>query len=169
LTNRRSQRLSATYQPYRSAPSIAWDPFAVNPIGRSLATFVISTIAVIVPIALFSPRLEALTMISFGWAAIIGMVFSLPVLLISLCEALWNAVSRRIYPSIDLLDLSPRVRNLLRRYGYTSIDSVDQTSDDALLMLTNFDPLAVHELRRAISIWKYLRWQDAGFPANSRW
>ena len=168
MTSRRGQRLSTTYQPYRGSASIAWDPFAVNPIGRSLATFVVSTIAVVVPIALFSPRLEALTMISFGWAGIIGMVFSLPTLMISLCEALWNAISRRIHPSIDLLDLSPRVRNLLRRYGYTSIDSVDQTSDDALLMLTNFDPLAVRELRRAISIWKYLRWQNAGFPANGR-
>jgi hypothetical protein len=58
------------------------------------------------------------------------------------------------------------VRNLLRRYGYESIDHVDQTSDDAFLLLTNFDPMAVRELRRAISLWKYRRWQDAGFPAD---
>jgi len=148
---------------------VTWDPFAVNPIGRSLATFVVSTLALVVPIALLSPDLEALMMLSYGWLAIIGMVFSLPVLLISVCEALWNAVSRRIHPSLDLLDLSPRVRNLLRRYGYSSIDSVDTTSDDAFLMLTNFDPLAVRELRRAINLWKYRRWQDAGFPPDRNW
>jgi hypothetical protein len=151
---------------YRSQASITWDPFAVNPIGRSLATFVISFLVVAVPIKLLNSQLEALMMVTFGWMAIIVMVFSFPVLLISLCEALYTAISRRVHPSVDLLELSPRVRNLLRRYGYTSIDSVDETSDDALLMLTNFDPLAVRELRRAISLWKYRRWQDAGFPAN---
>ncbi len=147
-------------------PTLAWDPFASNPIMRSLATFVISAALVIVPMALLDTQLEALLMVSFGWLAIVAMVFSLPVLLISLIEAGWTKLSRRIHPSLDQLDLSPRVRNLLRRYGYESIDHVDQTSDDTFLLLTNFDPMAVRELRRAISIWKYRRWQDAGFPAD---
>ncbi len=105
-------------------------------------------------------------MVLFGWLAAIGMVLCFPVLLMSVAELAWKQISRRMYPSVDLLDLSPRVRNLLNRYGFRTIDSVDRCSDDGFLMLTNFDPKALHELRRAVSVWKYRRWQDAGFPAD---
>jgi hypothetical protein len=34
------------------------------------------------------------------------------------------------------------------------------------MLLPNMDPRALHEIRRAINIWKYQRWQEAGFPAK---
>jgi hypothetical protein len=150
----------------RRAATAPWDPFAVNPVRRSFAAFVICSAAFIVPMAAFPENLEALTMVMFGWLAAIGMVLTFPIFLMSLAELAWAQVARRLYPSVDLLDVSPRVRNLLNRYGFRTIEGVDRTSDDAFLMLTNFDPKALHELRRAISIWKYRRWQDAGFPAS---
>ena len=105
-------------------------------------------------------------MVLVGWLAAIVMVLTFPIFLISLIEMAWAYVAGRMYPSVDLLDVSPRVRNLLNRYGYRTIDSVDRTSDDAFLMLTNFDPKALREVRRASSVWHYRRWQDAGFPAD---
>lgn len=144
----------------------SWDPFAVNPVRRSFVSFVTCTAAFILPMAVLPANLEALTMVLFGWLAAIGMVLSFPILLISLAETGWSYVSHRVHPSVDVLELSPRVRNLLRRYGYQTIDSVDRTSDDAFLMLSNFDPKALHEIRRAINLWKYRRWQEAGFPAG---
>ncbi len=131
-----------------------------------MIAFTICTAAFILPMALLPADLEALTMVLFGWLAAIGMVLTFPVVVMSLIEMAWSQVARRLYPSSDLLDLSPRVRNLLNRYGYRTIDRIDRTSDDAFLMLTNFDPKALRELRRAISVWKYRRWQDAGFPAD---
>lgn len=157
---------SATLQLQRRAAAAPWDPFAINPVRRSLAAFTIFTAAFILPMAVLPVDLEALTMVLFGWLAAIGMVLTFPVLVMSLIELGWTRIARRLYPSIDLLEISPRVRNLLNRYGFRTIDSVERTSDDAFLMLTNFDPRALRELRRAISIWKYRRWQDAGFPAN---
>jgi len=105
-------------------------------------------------------------MVLVGWLAAIGMVLSFPILLMSLIELGWTTVSRRIHPSVDVLDLSPRVRNLLCRYGYQTIINVERTSDDAFLMLSNFDPKALREVRRAISLWRYRRWQEAGYPAG---
>ncbi len=161
-----SRDYSTSIQLQRRASTEPWDPFAVNPVRRSLAAFILCTAAFVVPMALFPSNLEALSMVLFGWLAAIGMVMSFPIFLISLIELGWNSVSQRVHPSIDVLDLTPRVRNLLRRYGYHTIESVDRTHDDVFLLLSNFDPKALHEVRRAISVWKYLRWQEAGFPAD---
>ena len=157
---------STTLRLQQHAATAPWDPFAVNPVRRSLAAFIVSTSAFILPMVLFPASLEAMSMVLFGWLAAIGMVLTFPIFLMSVIEMVWDNVARRMYPSVDLLDVSPRVRNLLNRYGYRTIESVDQTSDDAFLMLTNFDPKALREVRRAISVWQYRRWQDAGFPAD---
>ncbi len=161
-----SSRHYSTMQLQRRVGNQPWDPFAINPVRRSLASFIVCAAVFIVPMALFPQNLEALTMVLFGWLAAIGMVMCFPIFLISVVELGWTHLSRRMYPSVDLLDVSPRVSNLLNRYGFRTIDSVDRCSDDGFLMLTNFDPKALHELRRAVSIWKYRRWQDAGFPAE---
>lgn len=163
---RNSRHYTTTLQLQRRAATAPWDPFAVNPVRRSLAAFIICASAFILPMALLPANLEALAMVLFGWLAAIGMVLTFPILLISLIEAAWTYVSHRVHPSIDQLDLSPRVRNLLNRYGYRTIDSIDRTGDEAFLMLSNFDPKALHEVRRAASIWNYRRWQDAGFPSD---
>ncbi len=161
-----SRNYSTTLELQRRAATAPWDPFVVNPIRRSFAAFVLCTLAFVVPMALLPTDWAAVAMVLFGWLAAIGTVLTFPILLISIIEWGWTCVSHRVHPSVELLDLSPRVRNLLHRYGYCTIDGIDHTSDDAFLMLSNFDPKALHEVRRAISIWKYRRWQDAGFPAD---
>lgn len=141
-----------------------YDPFAVNPLRRSATALLVSGAIVVGPPALLSSSHASLVLITVGWAAMAVFMLSFPVLLICLVELLWQAVSRRIHPSVDELDLSPRVRNLLRRHGYDSIVSLDRASDTELLILSNFDAQAVREARRAVSLWKYRRWQEAGFP-----
>lgn len=152
----------------RRATMTSWDPFAINPVRRSLIVFIVCAMGFIVPMTVFPPGLEATTMVLFGWMAAVGMVLALPVFLMSSAEWAWKEIDRRIHPSVDLLDVSPRVRNLLNRYGFRDIDNVDRTPDDVFLMLSNFDPKALHELRRAVNLWRYRRWQEAGFPADWR-
>ena len=43
---------------------------------------------------------------------------------------------------------------------------VEATPDSSLMLLSNMDARAVREIRRAISIWRYQRWQERGFPAD---
>ena len=38
--------------------------------------------------------------------------------------------------------------------------------DDGLLLLSNMDARSVREIRRAITLWKYRRWQENGFAAT---
>jgi hypothetical protein len=152
----------ATYHRYGSSGS--WDPFAQNPVKRSLLAFLGSSAIVILPPAFLDTDTASLILVAIGWLAAITMVMSFPVLIISLIEAGWSRISRRIHPSIDELAISPRAHNLLRRHGYETIASVDRAPDVALLMLSNFDQRALREVRRAINIWKYRRWQEAGFP-----
>lgn len=146
-----------------------FDPFMVNPLRRSAIAIVVSAAIVFVPPLVVSDDHAALVLISVGWLALAVLVLSLPVLLIALAEAAYHALSRRLHPSVDELELSPRVRNLLRRHDFQSIASLDRTSDASLLLLSNVDAGAVREVRRAISLWKYRRWQEAGFPARGPW
>jgi hypothetical protein len=110
-----------------------------------------------------------LLLLTVGWVAMAVMVISLPVLLMCLVELLWKRITARLRPSVDELELSVRTSNLLRRHGFSTIASIDRTSDSSLLVLSNFDPRAVQEVRRAISLWKYRKWQDAGFPSDGLW
>jgi DNA-directed RNA polymerase alpha subunit len=71
-----------------------------------------------------------------------------------------------VRPTIELLELPPRVEHVLSRHGYETIESVDQTPDDGLLLLSNMDARSVREIRRAITLWKYRRWQENGFAAT---
>ena len=81
----------------------------------------------------------------------------------SLLEEVWQWCQRRIWPTIDQLDLSPRARNLLRRHGFVTIASVEQTPDPTLLLLSNMDTRTLHEIRRGVNLWHYRHWQERGF------
>ena len=148
------------------APGVSYDPFAVNPIRRSAGAIAVAGFILFGGPALLGPGLGSMLLFTLGWLAATALVFSIPVLIVSTAVELWSIVRRRLHPSIDELDLSPRLRHLLQRHGYSSIDEVDRAPDGALLLLTNFDARALHEVRRAVSLWKYRRWQDAGFPAR---
>lgn len=151
---------------YNAAGGSDSDIFSVNPLRRSAAITGGSWAVVLVPILFLHGELQAAILIGLGWLAAAGIVFVTPIFFWSLAEAGWQRVRWRISPTIDDLDLSPRAYNLLRRHGFETISSVELTSDVSLMLLSNMDARALREIRRAISIWKYRRWQEAGFPAK---
>jgi hypothetical protein len=141
------------------------DPFAVNPIRRSFV-LVLGCAAIIVgPNWIGGEAAMTTVMLSVGWLAVTGFVLGLPVLVWSLAEAGMARVKNRLQPSLEQLDLSPRVLHVLQRHGYDTIESVETASDSALLMLSNMDQRGLREVRRAIALWRYRRWQERGFPA----
>lgn len=142
------------------------DIFAVNPLKRSAIIAGICWFMVLGPIFLLEGHFQATALIAGGWLAAAGIVFVTPIFFWSLAEAGWERIRWRVSPTIDDLDLSPRAYNLLRRHGFDTINSVDLTPDVSLMLLSNMDQRALHEIRRAINIWKYLRWQEKGFPAG---
>lgn len=141
------------------------DPFAVNPIRRS-AGLVILSLTILIGPWLISEKAGTTVMLAFGWLAVTGFVMGFPILIWSLVEEGIAAIRRRIHPSIEQLGLSPRVEHVLHRHGLKTIRDVDQTSDVSLLLLSNMDQRGIRELRRAITLWKYQRWQERGFVAS---
>lgn len=141
------------------------DPFAVNPVRRSFG--LVSTCGLIVfgPMAI-SGDFAMSVMVSIGWLAVTGLVIGIPILIWSVVEELVQMVLSRLRPTVELLDLSPRVAHILLRHGFETIVEVERASDATLLLLSNMDARGLQEIRRAISLWKYRRWQDEGFPAS---
>jgi hypothetical protein len=142
-----------------------FDPFQVHPIRRSAATVVGCALVVGGPM-LISPAAVQAVMLSVGWMALAGLIFAVPVLVWSVIEWAARECRHRLSPGLDQLSLSPRLRHVLQRHGYDTIADVERTSDVTLLLLSNSTARDVHELRRAIFLWKYRRWQEKGFPAT---
>lgn len=139
------------------------DPFAVNPIRRSAILVVASGLAFFGPLAIGGPN-GAMTIIAGGWLGLIGLALGLPVFLLSLGEEIYRRVVEEMRPSVNRLDLAPRVQHILARHGFDAIATVEQTPDAVLLMLSNIEQRDVRDLRRAISLWRYREWQERGFP-----
>jgi RNA polymerase alpha subunit len=150
-----------TYQHWQG--STLADPFAVNPIRRSLVICLASAGVIFLP-WLINEQLGTTMMMTLGWLAITGLVFGVPVLLISLMEFALETVRSRLYPPVEHLGLSPRVLHILRRHGYATIEDVRRASDAVLLSLSNMDDRALREIRKQLSLRQYREWQDAGFP-----
>jgi hypothetical protein len=151
---------------YRSHGSECNDLFAVNALRRSAWIVSISWAMILIPALLLEGSLQALLLIAFGWIAATGIVMCTPIFIWCVAEEAWKVVRRRLDPPIEALDLSPRAYNLLRRHGYETIESVDAAPDSTLALLSNMDARAIREIRRAVSIWRYQRWQERGFPAD---
>lgn len=141
------------------------DPFAEQPIRRSAILVSVCALIVFGP-WLISEQFGTTVMLSIGWLAITGMVIGSPILVICLIEEAILRTRRRFHPTIDELDLSPRVAHILVRHGYETVEAVQAAPDSALLMLSNMDERGLREVRRAIALWTYARWQEAGFPAR---
>jgi hypothetical protein len=141
------------------------DPFAINPIRRSFGLVLVSGLTVFGPLAI-GGSVAMSVMVSVGWLAVTGLVIGVPILVWSLVEEGIDLIRKRLRPTVDQLQLSPRVAHVLTRHGYAEIDAVDNASDTTLLLLSNMDARGLHEVRRAINLWKYRRWQDQGFPAT---
>ena len=139
------------------------DLFAINPIRRSLGTIVASLVLISAPLALPNGEFRTLFLLIAVWFGATSIVMCTPILIWCSAEEAWRWLQRQLWPTIDQLDLSPRAHNLLRRHGYVTIASVERTPDSTLLLLSNMDSRTVHEIRRRISIWRYLRWQETGF------
>ncbi|MGH2558626.1 MAG: DNA-directed RNA polymerase subunit alpha C-terminal domain-containing protein [Thermomicrobiales bacterium] len=142
------------------------DPFAINPIRRSFVLVGCCAAAIFGP-ALAGDEVLTVAMLSVGWLAISGIVIGTPILVWSLAEEAIRLLRRRWRPTVDLLDLSPRLIHVLNRHGFETIEEIDRAADADLLMLSNMDRRGLQETRRAIAIWKYRRWQDQGFPATN--
>lgn len=139
------------------------DPFATNPIRRSAALVVVCLALLFVPWTI-SDVLATTLMLSIGWLAVTGVVIGLPVLMWSAAEEAVSIIRARLRPPVSALDISPRLIHVLQRHGYESIDDVERASDAALASLSNMDPRGLREVRRAVTVWKYRRWQERGFP-----
>lgn len=139
------------------------DLFAVNPIRRS-AILVLASAAVFFGPLAAGGEAAATALLLGGWFGLLGLAIGLPVLLLSLIEWVWNEVDRWLRPRVELLPISQRLVHVLRRHGYHSIIAVERTPDPALLLLSNMTPRDIRDLRRAISLWHYRRWQEEGFP-----
>lgn len=140
------------------------DLFSVNPLRRSFFITSASWLTIFFPILFLRGDAQALILIGAGWLAAAGIVFVTPIFIWCLLEVAWNHFRRKRHPTVDMLDLTPRAVNLLRRYGYETIASVDRTPDASLMVLPNMDARTLREIRRAVNIWKYQRWQERGFP-----
>ena len=139
------------------------DPFAINPIRRSAVLVAVSAAAFFGPLAVGGPAATT-AMLAGGWMGMMGLAIGVPVLVLSLGEETYRRLHRQLRPAVDQLDLPPRLVHVLQRHGYTTIATVEHASDAALLLLSNMDPRGVREVRRAVSLWHYRRWQDRGFP-----
>jgi hypothetical protein len=140
--------------------------FAVNPLRRSFIVAAACWLTLIVPITLLHGEWQAMILIGAGWIAVTGAIFVTPLFVWCLVERGWEIWFRHRCPTVEQLELTPRALNLLARHGYTTIAQLDRASDESLLMLSNMDTRTVREIRRAVSIWKYLRWQARGFPVD---
>ncbi|MGC4108140.1 MAG: hypothetical protein QM753_17590 [Thermomicrobiales bacterium] len=161
-----AQRVQTAYY-YRQVPAgtNVSDPFSIDPVRRS-ATVVTVCIAIILAASITGDEVGTAILLSVGWVAAIGLVFCVPILIWSSIEEGIAIVRRRIHPPVEDLDLTPRVLHILRRHGFETIVAVDRASDVHLATLSNLDTRDLHQIRRAISLWKYARWQEKGFPAS---
>lgn len=141
------------------------DPFAVNPVRRSFGVVTVCLILLVAP-WFISEQAGTTMMLTVGWLAATGLVMGFPILIWCSTEELIRRLRRRLYPTIGLLELSPRIEHVLTRHGFVTIAEVDQTPDEGLLLLSNMDTRGVREIRRAITLWKYRRWQESGFTAT---
>ena len=139
------------------------DLFSVNPIRRSLGVIVASIVMMLLPPMFLAGPAQAAALVLALWFGCTGLILCIPILIWSVIEEVWRHCQRRLWPTVEQLDLSPRAHNLLRRHGFVTITSVEQTPDTTMLLLSNMDHRALHEIRRSISLWRYRRWQERGF------
>jgi hypothetical protein len=141
------------------------DPFGVNPIRRSLIAGSASLALIITPF-LVSEEAGATVMLSVGWLAMAVIVFCIPVFLWSVGEAIVRIVSSHIHPPVTELDLPVRIIHILQRHGVRTVRAAERMDPVAFHLMSNMTPRDVAAVARAISLWRYRRWQEAGFPAN---
>ena len=157
----RASRHSTSYQLGRQDGG--GDLFSINPIRRSAGASAVCAASLALPLLVLHGDTQQTVGLLTSWIGLTGLILCIPVLILSLLEEGWQRLQSRIWPTVDQLDLTPRLHSLLRRHGFVTIASVEEAPDAALVLLPNTDARAVHEIRRAISLWRYRRWQERGF------
>jgi hypothetical protein len=161
------RHLTLTWRGCRNNPgtgSLA-DPFAENPIRRSFALVVTCVLIVVVP-WMISDAAMTTVMLSIGWLAVSGLVMGVPILIWSLAELGLLRLRGKIRPGVEQLEVSERLKHLLVRHGYETIAQVESSPDADLILLSNMDAKGLRDIRRAVVVWRYRRWQERGFPAE---
>jgi hypothetical protein len=143
------------------------DPFAENPIKRSFILVVACLATMIIPWMIGDTAMTTV-MLSVGWLAVTGLVMGVPILVWSLVEAGYGHIRGRLRPGIEQLEISARLQHLLVRHGYETIAQVEEAPDAALMLLSNMDTRGLREIRRAVTLWRYQRWQERGYPVAGR-
>lgn len=141
------------------------DPFGVNPIRRSFLGATASLALIIAPF-LISDELGATVMLSIGWLALAIIVFCVPILIMSVGEELVRIVTHRVHPPVSDLDLPDRIVHILRRHNVRTIRAAERLDPAAFHLMANMAPRDADSVIRAINLWRYRRWQEAGFPAE---
>ena len=139
------------------------DIFAINPIRRSFTVLLVCAAMIGLPLLVLRGEVQMAVELVTGWFGFTGLIMCTPILIWSLLEEGWRLLQRRLWPTIEQLDLTPRAYNLLRRHGFVTIASVEETPDSSLLLMSNMDNRTVQEIRRSVNLWRYRRWQERGF------
>jgi hypothetical protein len=141
------------------------DPFSVNPIRRSLLAGSVSLALITTPF-LISEEVGAMVMLSFGWIAMAVLVFCIPIFIWSVIEEAVHVITNRLHPPVSELDLPERVIHILERHGVRTVRAAEQLDPAAFHLMANMAPRDADAVIRAINLWRYRRWQEAGFPAE---
>jgi hypothetical protein len=146
-------------------PNHLQDPFHTNPIRRSFAGAGVGLGVIVLPF-LVSSEAGATVMLAVGWLAMAMVIFCIPILVWSLIEELVRRATRHIYPPVSELDLPERVIHILQRHGVRTVRAAERLDPAAFHLMANLTPRDAEAVGRAIRLWRYRRWQEAGFPAG---
>lgn len=146
-------------------PNQLQDPFHINPIRRSFAGAAIGLGVIVLPF-MVSSEAGAVVMLAVGWLAMAMVIFCIPILVWSLIEELVRRATHHIYPPVSELDLPDRVVHILHRHGVWTIRAAERLDPAAFHLMANLTPRDADAVGRAIRLWRYRRWQEAGFPAG---
>ena len=142
--------------------------FAVNPIRRASGLAVACLLVIAAVVLLLqggSGRGNALLLIVAALAGAMLLIATM-LLLWSVLAEVHRRYRRRTSADLAELRLSVRTENILRRAGYETVADIDGLDDDQLLGLPRMEDHDIRQIRRALSLWTYKRWQDAGFPTR---
>ena len=73
---------------------------------------------------------------------------------------------RAVHDLTGELDLPERVVHILQRHGVRTVRAAEQLDPAAFHLMANMAPRDIEAVARAIRLWRYRRWQEAGFPAG---
>lgn len=141
---------------------------AVSPVRRSAGLVITCVLILSVAFSLRSSNAIGPWMVVAASLAGAMLVLGLPVLVWSVVESLVRRHRRRTSPPLHELGLSIRLENILRKAGYETIRDVERLGIADLMLLPRVEFDEAKQFERALTLYRYRRWQEAGFPADLR-